>query len=164
MSTVTRHPEVLWAQRSDRILITINLTDVKDDNLNVESDSLTFKGISNQQEYKLDLKFYAKIKKDTARIAKTARGIHLVLEKEEQNKPYWPRLQEEKIRMPFIKTDFSRWKDEDEEDDDGDSQFNADDDMDMDSDESSSSGEEEPVEAEKKESTEEKNESTEKKD
>ena len=46
--------------------------------------------------------------------------MYLVIKKKEVG-PYWPRLTSEKRRVPYIHTDFSRWKDEDEEASDDDS-------------------------------------------
>lgn len=46
----------------------------------------------------------------------TTRSLVLVLRKKEAKEAYWPRLTKEKIKHPFIKTDFSRWVDEDEQD------------------------------------------------
>jgi hypothetical protein len=42
----------------------------------------------------------------------------LVLDKAEHDQSYWPRLLKNRVKLGYLKTDFSRWKDEDEEDDD----------------------------------------------
>jgi hypothetical protein len=36
--------------------------------------------------------------------------------KAEKGSEYWPRITKEKLKTPFLKTDFSRWVDEDEQD------------------------------------------------
>jgi len=46
----------------------------------------------------------------------TARQIVLVLDKAEHGEAYWPRLQKDKVKPRFLKTDFQKWKDENEED------------------------------------------------
>jgi hypothetical protein len=46
----------------------------------------------------------------------TSRSFKAVLRKKEKKIEYWPRLTKEKVKTPFIKTDFSKWVDEDEQD------------------------------------------------
>ncbi|GBB88111.1 hypothetical protein RclHR1_14620011 [Rhizophagus clarus] len=115
------HPEVLWAQRSNELYITINVTDCKEPKINVTGNKISFEGKSGPEQslYGFELEFYKEIKPETAKRSTTARYIFLVLEKAEQKQDYWPRLQKDKSRIPFIKTDFSRWKDEDEDEDEG---------------------------------------------
>ena len=50
---------------------------------------------------------------------KTARGLYLVIKKKEAG-PYWSRLTSDSRKVPYIHTDFNRWKDEDEDDSDED--------------------------------------------
>jgi hypothetical protein len=40
----------------------------------------------------------------------------MVLRKYNSDQEYWPRLQKEKGKLNFLKTDFDRWIDEDEQD------------------------------------------------
>ena len=40
----------------------------------------------------------------------------MVLRKKNKQADYWQRLTKEKIKTPYIKTDFSKWVDEDEQD------------------------------------------------
>ena len=46
----------------------------------------------------------------------TSRSLNVVLRKKELKSEFWPRLTKEKLKTPFIKTDFSKWVDEDEQD------------------------------------------------
>jgi len=58
----------------------------------------------------------------------TSRALVLNLRKKDLEHEYWPRLTKDKLKSPYIKTDFSKWVDEDEQegsasttlDDDGD--------------------------------------------
>lgn len=52
------------------------------------------------------------VQKSTSHL--TSRSFGAVLRKKESKSEYWPRLTKEKL--PFIKTDFSKWVDEDEQD------------------------------------------------
>ncbi|KAG5460276.1 MAG: hypothetical protein BJ554DRAFT_7692, partial [Olpidium bornovanus] len=45
------------------------------------------------------------------------RQVFLVIGKADVDKPWWPRLQKGDNKPSFLKTDFSRWKDEDEDSD-----------------------------------------------
>lgn len=54
------------------------------------------------------------IQKSSSRL--TSRALVAVLRKKESQSEYWPRLTKEKLKTPFIKTDFSKWADEDEQD------------------------------------------------
>ncbi|CAB4386152.1 HSP20-like chaperone [Rhizophagus irregularis] len=115
------HPEVLWAQRSNELYITINVTDCKEPKINVTENKISFEGKSGPEQslYGFELEFHKDIKPETAKRSTTPRNIFLVLEKAEQKQDYWPRLQKDKKKIPFLKTDFSKWKDEDEDEDEG---------------------------------------------
>lgn len=54
------------------------------------------------------------IQRSTSRV--TSRSFVAVLRKKESQSEYWPRLTKEKVKTPFIKTDFNKWIDEDEQD------------------------------------------------
>uniref|UniRef100_A0A1D1XYF4 Co-chaperone protein p23 n=1 Tax=Anthurium amnicola TaxID=1678845 RepID=A0A1D1XYF4_9ARAE len=114
------HPEVLWAQRSNEIYLTINLVDVEDAKLNVAKEKISFEGIggTERKKYGFELDLCKEINPDTSKRHQTARQIVLVLDKAEHNQSYWPRLQKDKAKPRFLKTDFQKWKDENEEEDD----------------------------------------------
>ena len=59
----------------------------------------------------------------------TSRALVLNLRKKELEHEYWPRLTKEKLKSPYIKTDFSKWVDEDEQD--GTGAAGLEDDMDL---------------------------------
>ncbi|KAG9293062.1 hypothetical protein G9A89_016424 [Geosiphon pyriformis] len=111
------HPEVLWAQRTDELYVTINLNDIKDPVLDVTKDKISFQAVGGIQEnlYGFELELYKEIKPEASKRSLTGRNIILVLDKAEHGQSYWPRLQKVKGKIPFLKTDFSKWKDEDEE-------------------------------------------------
>lgn len=51
-------PEVLWAQHTDEIYITINLSDITYENLKLSETSLTFNGESHSKQYQVAIEFY----------------------------------------------------------------------------------------------------------
>jgi len=46
----------------------------------------------------------------------SSRSLTFILRKKEKKAAYWPRLTKDKVKLSFIKTDFSKWVDEDEQD------------------------------------------------
>ncbi|RHZ54197.1 hypothetical protein Glove_429g10 [Diversispora epigaea] len=115
------HPEVLWAQRATELYVTINLVDIKDPKINVTTNKISFEGIggTEQKLYGFELELNKEINPETSKRSQTGRNIILVLSKAENSLGYWPRLQKEKGKVTFLKTDFSKWKDEDEEEEEG---------------------------------------------
>ncbi|CAI2186371.1 8451_t:CDS:2 [Funneliformis geosporum] len=115
------HPEVLYAQRANELYLTINVTDCKDPKINVTKDKISFAGKAGPEQnlYGFELEFYKEVNPETSKRSTTARNIFLVLDKSVPDQSYWPRLQKEKGKVSFLKTDFSKWKDEDEEEEEG---------------------------------------------
>jgi len=127
MST-SKHPEVLWAQRSSEtdneknvLFVTINLPDIVESTLqyDLQPTGLSFKAqagtvVSSTYEFKIDL--YKEVIPEESGKRLTSRSLVLNLRKKDLELEYWPRLTKEKIRNTYIKTDFSKWVDEDEQD------------------------------------------------
>ncbi|KDQ54823.1 hypothetical protein JAAARDRAFT_209038 [Jaapia argillacea MUCL 33604] len=126
------HPEVLWAQRSSDkdetkniVYVTIHLPDVIPSSLDYKLTPTTIsltatagnaaKGIA-EKDYAFSFDLYGEVvpEKSTKRL--NSRDLLLVLRKKDLTLAYWPRLTKEKIKTPFLKTDFSKWVDEDEQD------------------------------------------------
>ncbi|TPX36524.1 hypothetical protein SmJEL517_g01188 [Synchytrium microbalum] len=119
-SSADLFPEVLWAQRANEIYITINLADVTDPNIKLTPEALHFDGISHNQRYKVDLEFFKDVDPETSKRNITARSLVFVITKKEQDVEWWPRLLKKSGKTPhYIKTDFSKWRDEDDEEAEG---------------------------------------------
>ncbi|KAF8141419.1 hypothetical protein EV363DRAFT_1465823 [Boletus edulis] len=105
---MSRHPEILWAQRSSNftpeknvVYLTINLPHI------VES-SLTFTLTSTSISFKAFTRSSRRL---------TSRSLVTVLRKKEAKLEYWPRLTKKIEKLdPPIKKDFNTWVDEDEQD------------------------------------------------
>lgn len=127
MSSKTIAPTVLWAQRSSDsdaekniILLTVEITDPKDLQIDLKPTYLSVKADSSTYEhthYDLKIDFYDEIDPEKSKI-NTENGAHLffVLSKKKLQEEYWPRLTKEKLKYHYIKTDFDKWVDEDEQD------------------------------------------------
>ncbi|KZT23760.1 HSP20-like chaperone [Neolentinus lepideus HHB14362 ss-1] len=139
------HPEVLWAQRSSEtdeaknfVYFTVNLPDIKEETLeyNLTPTHISFKAKAGnaakgieEKEYGFDFDLYGEVLPEQSSKRLNSRDFSLILRKKEKKLEYWPRLTKEKIKTPFLKTDFSKWVDEDEQD--GDKDIKIDDDFDM---------------------------------
>jgi len=114
---VPLHPSVLWAQRDLLVYLTISVEDMKIEDLTINEKSLHIKGASGstQQQYECTLEFFGELNGTEYRRIESSRHVELVIPK--ATKGWWPRLLKDSKKVPWIKVDFNKWKDEDEEDD-----------------------------------------------
>ncbi|GAA5923528.1 hypothetical protein JCM1841_002974 [Sporobolomyces salmonicolor] len=128
-------PEVLWAQRSSAddasrnlIMLTINVPELDPDyTLSIDGNKLSFSGKTHQlasqgtaaqleaKTYAFELELFDEV--EEARRALSGKSLYVVLRKKTPKDEYWPRLTKDKVRLNWLKTDFSKWKDEDEQED-----------------------------------------------
>ncbi|KAI0005342.1 HSP20-like chaperone [Russula compacta] len=130
---MSKHPEVLWAQRSSEteaakeknvLYVTINLPDIVESSLQYDltPTGLVFKaqaGTVEQSTYEFSIDFYKDIIPEESGKRLTSRSLALNLRKKDLEREYWPRLTKDKIKSTYIKTDFSKWVDEDEQEGSG---------------------------------------------
>lgn len=116
---MSRHPEVKWAQRSDKLYITIELPDANNPKVKLEPDGkFTFSATTGQEQtyYELDFYLYDRVNVGESKISIGLRHIFCIVKKEE--KKWWIQLlKSEAKRLPFLKVDWDKWVDEDEEKD-----------------------------------------------
>ncbi|KAI9282708.1 HSP20-like chaperone, partial [Sporodiniella umbellata] len=112
------HPTVLWAQRNDLLILTVEVSDIKEHTVDLKEDRIIFKGKGEkeQNEYEAEIVFHAPVKVEDAKKNLTARNLTMVINKQSQG--FWPRLQKGN-KLNFLKVDFQRWKDEDDEEEEG---------------------------------------------
>ncbi|XP_055350526.1 co-chaperone protein daf-41-like [Paramacrobiotus metropolitanus] len=112
-------PQVLWAQRKDIVLLSIMISDVKDQDVKMTPEKVHFSGTAgpDQKPYALDVELYAEIDPEKSQYVVRDRLIDFKLQKKDTSGKFWPRLLKSTGKAGWLKTDFSRWKDEDEEDD-----------------------------------------------
>ncbi|KAK3108237.1 hypothetical protein FSP39_003844 [Pinctada imbricata] len=116
-SKIKRHPPVVWAQRKDKLLLTIELDDVKDQKITLTENKLTFRGVGGAEKhtYEAEIEFYQDVDQNESKYVVLPRNIPFVIKKKEEGE-FWPRLIKEKVKIHWIKTDFDKWKDEDDSD------------------------------------------------
>jgi len=107
-------PNVLWAQRKDKLYITIDLADVKAEKITLDpSGKLSFEGESTGKHYKLDLELLHDVDVGKSKWIVQPRSVQFLIEKKEQG-PFWERLLKQAGKVWYLKADWNRWKDEDE--------------------------------------------------
>ncbi|XP_076908721.1 co-chaperone protein p23-2-like [Bidens hawaiensis] len=114
------HPVVLWAQRADKVYLTIALTNAKDISVKCEPNGLfNFSAVGSKDEtVEFSLELYGKIQPEGCKTQMGLRNILCTVQKEE--KGWWKRLlKSEKKPASYIKVDWNRWCDEDDEPDNG---------------------------------------------
>lgn len=115
---MARHPEIMWAQRSDKVYLTVELLDAKSPEVKLQPEGrFSFAATvgTNNQKFEVDLELFGAIDVENSTVNKGQRHTALVLEKAE--KGWWSRLLKAEGKAPkFIKVDWNKWVDEDEED------------------------------------------------
>jgi len=109
-------PFVYWAQSNKDISLRVDLKDVKDPDITIEEEEIEFScigtGSQGQQKYEFLLEFYLPVEKDTAVCTVYDREILIKVQKKDED--WWPRLLYEQKKMPWLKIDFDRIKNESE--------------------------------------------------
>ncbi|KAG6523229.1 co-chaperone protein p23-1-like isoform X2 [Zingiber officinale] len=112
---MSRHPTVKWAQRSDKVYLTVDLADAKDVKVNLEPEGeFSFFATKEGVPYEVDLKLFDRINVKESKLNISARSIVYVVKK--LDKKWWSRLLKEDAKPPaFLKVDWDKWIDEDDE-------------------------------------------------
>ncbi|KAI8546135.1 hypothetical protein RHMOL_Rhmol07G0093300 [Rhododendron molle] len=116
--TMIRHPDVKWAQRLDKVYITVLLSDAKHVEVNLEPDGrFTFSAIAGVENhlYGVKLSLYGKVNLKGGQINQRKRSILCVIMKTE--KKWWKKLLRGDEKMPHnVKVDWEKWVDEEDDD------------------------------------------------
>jgi prostaglandin-E synthase len=117
MASEKHVPSVIWAQRADKLYVTICVDDCKNAVVNFENDKLTFSGTGgpDRVDYELTLTFFGEIDPSQSKYAALSRHIPMIIRKKESTN-YWPRLLKEARKVHWLKTDFEKWRDESDSD------------------------------------------------
>ncbi|XP_062211423.1 co-chaperone protein p23-1-like [Phragmites australis] len=114
---MSRHPITKWAQRSDKVFLTIELPDANDVKLSLKPEghfNFSAKG-ADDLPYELDLELFDAVNVEESKAAVAPRTICYLIKKAESK--WWPRLMKEEGKPPvFLKVDWDKWQDEDDED------------------------------------------------
>ncbi|XP_021755996.1 uncharacterized protein At3g03773-like isoform X1 [Chenopodium quinoa] len=116
---MSRTPEILWAQRSDKVYLTVSLPEAKDIVVKCEPEGLfKFSATGPQEEkYEFTLDLYGAIAPEGCKAKTGWRNILCSIQKEQRG--WWKRLlKSEEKTPPYLKVDWNKWRDEDDEESD----------------------------------------------
>lgn len=77
-------------------------------------DSFWFKGSAASTKHEVCIDLFGKVKADSVKCKNIGRCIEFSVLKEDETAEYWPRLNKENKKLPFLRVDFKKWKDEDD--------------------------------------------------
>lgn len=116
-------PDLYWAQRSSAteesknvIYLTIGVANLVEEAIELTTTGFKFSGKDSKTTYNCEFEWFDEIDVEKSKTTKTGRGLFYVLQKKKLQEEYWPRLTKDKVRRPYIHTDFDKWVDEDEQD------------------------------------------------
>ena len=111
----THTPNIKWAERKDKLYVTIELNDVKDPKIDIKDNKvLTFSGKADDKTYQLDIELFEEVDTAESKWTLDTRNIFLNLKKKTKG-PYWNYLNKDKKKHHFIHVDWNLYIDEDEE-------------------------------------------------
>ena len=113
--TKTQFPMIKWAQRKDRLFITINVVHSKKPIVDLtDGKRIKYQGTDGTVNYAFDMELYDEISKDESKYTLESRNIFLNIKKKTPG-PYWPRLLKDEKKHPWIEVDWMYYAEEDEE-------------------------------------------------
>jgi hypothetical protein len=108
---------VKWAEREDKVYLTVLLPDAKNPKVNVDPEGIfTFSATAGTENHCYELKFdlLDKVNVEECKINIGVRNIVCVLEKTE--KKWWKKLLRGDGKAPhYVKVDWDKWVDEDDD-------------------------------------------------
>ena len=114
--TKTQFPIIKWAQRKDRLFITISVVHSKKPIVDLtDGKRIKYQGTDGNVNYAFDVELYDEISKEESKYTLDARNIFLNLKKKTSG-PYWPRLLKDEKKYHWIEVDWVYFTEEDEED------------------------------------------------
>ena len=112
----TQFPMIKWAQRKDKLFITISVVHSKKPIVDLtDGKRIKYQGTDGSVNYAFDIELYDEILKDESKYTLESRNIFLNLKKKTSG-PYWPRLIKDEKKYHWIEFDWMYYAEEDEED------------------------------------------------
>ena len=114
-SSKTQFPIIKWAQRKDRLFITIEVVHTEKPFIDlIKGRKLKYQGTDGSINYAFELEFYDEIIKKESKYTLEPKNIFLDIKKKKSG-PYWPRLTKDETKFHWIKVDWAYFCEEDEE-------------------------------------------------
>ncbi len=112
----TQFPILKWAQRKDKLFITISVVHSKKPIVDLtDGKRIKYQGTDGTVNYAFDIELYDEINKEESKYTLESRNIFLNLTKKTSG-PYWPRLIKDEKKYHWIEVDWMYFAEEDEED------------------------------------------------
>ena len=112
----SQYPILKWAQRKDKIFLTINVVHDKKPIIDLtDGKRIKYKGTDGKINYAFDIEFFDEIVKEESKYTLESRHIFLNLKKKNVGF-YWPRLLKDKNKYHWIEIDWMYYSEEGEED------------------------------------------------
>ena len=112
----TQFPILKWAQRKDKLFITICVVHSKKPIVDLtDGKKINYQGTDGSVNYSFDIELYDEIVKEESKYTLDSRNIFLNLKKKSSG-PYWPRLLKDEKKYHWIEVDWMYYAEEDEED------------------------------------------------
>ncbi|KAJ4910837.1 Uncharacterized protein Rs2_05458 [Raphanus sativus] len=111
-----RHPEVKWAETTDKIFLTVVLADSKETKFNLDPEGVfdfSAKAGPENHVYELKLELHGKVNVEESKINIGVRSIFCIIEKAEPER--WNKLVRGGKAPHYVKIDWDKWVDEDDE-------------------------------------------------
>ena len=109
---------VKWAQRKDKVYLTIGLRDLSKEKgleISVEAQAFHFKGVSDGKTYTFSVDLFAEVLPEETVQRNHGLQLEMQIFKKAQEESYWPRLTKEKKKMVNLKVNWDKYCDSDEE-------------------------------------------------
>lgn len=112
----TTIPQIKWAQRKDKLFVTIDVVEVKNPNIDIiDGKVLKFQGTDKTHTFAFEIELYDEVLKEESKFSFDARNIFLNIKKKAKG-PYWPRLTKASGKLNWVGVDWRYYIDEDDED------------------------------------------------
>ena len=111
----TQFPILKWAQRKDRLYLTIMVVHTKKPTIDIiDNKILKYSGTDNQNNYEFEIELFDEVVKEESKYNLDARNVFLNIKKKKEG-PYWERLTKDSVKRHWIEIDWIYFIEEDEE-------------------------------------------------
>ena len=107
-------PTLKWAQRKDKLYLTINVVHSKKPTIEIKGKKMKYEGTDGTKNYSFDIELYDEIDTENSKYTLDTRNIFLNLKKKKEG-AYWPRLTSEKVKYHWIEIDWNYFVDDEDE-------------------------------------------------
>ncbi|CAD8076794.1 unnamed protein product [Paramecium sonneborni] len=112
-------PIVKWAQRKDNVFLTVETRDLKDEKVDLTSNSLKFSANAEGINYAFEINFFAEVVVEESKWTNYGLNVRFILSKKDKTASYWTRLIKETHKLQYLQVDWTKYIDEDDEAEEG---------------------------------------------